>query len=92
VPTTELVVLLDDEGRTTGTADKAEVHGPDTPLHLAFSAYLFDPAGRLLVTRRALKSAPSPACGPIRYAATPLPARRSLTLCTAGLGASSASR
>ena len=50
----ELVVLLDGDHRPAGTMAKAEVHGPDTPLHLAFSVYLFDAGGRLLVTRRAL--------------------------------------
>jgi isopentenyl-diphosphate delta-isomerase len=50
----ELVVLVDEAGEAIGTAPKATVHHAETPLHLAFSCYLFDPDGRLLLTQRAL--------------------------------------
>ena len=53
-PHTEEVVLLDEDGSAIGTAPKSEVHGTDTPLHLAFSVYVFDDGGRFLLTQRAI--------------------------------------
>ena len=50
----DVVVLLDEDACPVGTAPRAGVHDAHTPLHLAFSCYLFDRAGRLLLTRRAV--------------------------------------
>ena len=50
----EEVVLLAEDGSAVGTAPKSEVHGTDTPLHLAFSVYVFDEDGRFLLTQRAI--------------------------------------
>ncbi|MFF0344579.1 isopentenyl-diphosphate Delta-isomerase [Kribbella sp. NPDC004875] len=49
----ERVVLVDDGGRVLGTEAKAAVHHTATPLHLAFSSYVVDAAGRVLLTQRA---------------------------------------
>lgn len=50
---TEQIVLLDKNLQPIGAAPKLASHHADTPLHLAFSCYIFDDIGKVLVTRRA---------------------------------------
>lgn len=50
----EEVVLLNAAHEPIGTHPKATVHTENTPLHLAFSCYIIDDAGELIITRRAL--------------------------------------
>ena len=49
----EQLILVDSEDREIGSAEKLETHRRGL-LHRAFSIFVFDPLGRLLVQRRAL--------------------------------------
>ena len=49
----ELIVLADADGRPIGTAEKWPSPHAATPLHPAFSCYVFDAAGAFLMNRRA---------------------------------------
>ncbi|MBT5167344.1 MAG: isopentenyl-diphosphate Delta-isomerase [Opitutales bacterium] len=49
----EHVVLLDLDGNPIGTMDKRSVHTANTPLHSAFSIFLFDGKGNMLSQQRA---------------------------------------
>lgn len=87
IPSDDHVVLLATDGTPLGTAPRSRVHTPNTPLHLAFSCYLFDSAGQVLLTRRALSKQTWPGvwtnsfCGHPRWGERPVDAvaRRGLT-------------
>lgn len=49
----ELVVLLDEDGTEIGEMEKLAAHQGDGSLHRAFSVFLFDRDGRMLLHRRA---------------------------------------
>ncbi len=51
--TQDLIVLVDDAGKPIGSAPKLASHHANTPLHLAFSVYIFRSDGKILVTQRA---------------------------------------
>ncbi|MEI5097443.1 isopentenyl-diphosphate Delta-isomerase [Streptomyces sp. PmtG] len=57
---TILLELVDEDGRTIGTAEKLAAHQAPGQLHRAFSVFLFDEQGRLLIQQRALGKYHSP--------------------------------
>ena len=55
-----LLELVDEQGRTIGTAEKLAAHQAPGQLHRAFSVFLFDAEGRMLLQQRALGKYHSP--------------------------------
>jgi isopentenyl-diphosphate Delta-isomerase len=55
-----MLELVDENGVTIGTAEKLSAHRAPGRLHRAFSVFLFDDEGRLLLQRRALTKYHSP--------------------------------
>jgi isopentenyl-diphosphate delta-isomerase len=51
----EEVVLVDEKNNVLGTMPKAEVHQKETPLHRAFSVFIFNKDGKLLLQQRSYK-------------------------------------
>jgi isopentenyl-diphosphate delta-isomerase len=49
----EKIVLVNQSGQPIGSAPKLSSHNAHTPLHLAFSCYIFNLQGLLLLTKRA---------------------------------------
>lgn len=69
----EHVVLVDESGSAIGTAPKSTMHDTDTPLHLAFSCYVLNPLGQVLVTRRYLANKTWPGVWTNSFCGHPFP-------------------
>ncbi|WP_062213234.1 isopentenyl-diphosphate Delta-isomerase [Streptomyces sp. NBRC 109706] len=68
-----LLELVDEDGHTVGTAEKLSAHQAPGRLHRAFSVFLLDDAGRLLLQRRALGKYHSPGVWSNTCCGHPLP-------------------
>lgn len=72
------VVLLDDDGHPSGTSPREHVHGTRTPLHLAFSCYVLDDDGSVLLSRRALTKRSWPGVWTNAFCGHPAPGETAL--------------
>jgi hypothetical protein len=88
----EHVILLDEQDKPTGMLEKYAAHTLNTPLHLAFSSWLFNEQGQLLVTRRSLGKKPGQAYGRTQSAGIRKPAKPLNRPLSAAAALSSASR
>jgi len=76
----EQVILVDEQNNQIGVADKESVHSTNTPLHRAFSLFLFNDKKQLLLTKRASTKKTFPGmwtnsvCGHVSPGETPLDA------------------
>lgn len=69
----EQIILVNDKGELIGTQEKYAAHTSHTPLHLAFSCWVFNPQGQLLMTRRALSKKAWPGVWTNSVCGHPLP-------------------
>ena len=49
------IILVDETGRTIGYEEKMRAHRAGGKLHRAFSIFIFDPAGRMLLQKRSAR-------------------------------------
>jgi len=51
----EMLEIVDEEGRVIGTAPRSEAHGNNALLHRVVHVFVFDAAGRLLLQKRSMR-------------------------------------
>ena len=69
----EYVVLVDEQDKALGTMLKSEVHTSNTPLHRAFSVFIFNSKGELLLQQRSHIKKTWPLIGSNSCCGHPLP-------------------